>query len=451
MINWTDGGEPPRVDFHMCPRRGSVAERPKEVTARPNPPTASGAGPLAGLKVLDMSKVLAGPLCAQYLGDMGADVTKIEPVESGDDTRGIPPVVRGGGHADGTVFLSANRNKRSIAVDLKHDEGCDLVHRLVRRSDIVIESFGPGVASRLRVDGPTLCAMNPRLIHCSISGYGSVGPMKNGKGYDAVLQSFTGLLSITGDRGGRPVRSPYSPVDQATGLHALSGILACVIERQQTGRGACIEASLFDTGLAFLGYILQGVWQSGEEPQRPGSSHDSLCPYEVFETADRPVLLGVANDSLWQKFCSVAGAEALGRDPRFATNARRVALRQETVAAVASLMRMRTRAQWQAGLDEAGVPCSPVNTLHEMLEHPHTRASGMVACIEHPAYGTVRTVAQPLRFDGKRNPVRRPTPLLGQHTDEILRELGLQEKEIHDLRDRNVVRASESPQQPSNT
>lgn len=404
---------------------------------------------LSGLRVLDLSKVLAGPLCSQYLGDMGADVIKVEPVESGDDTRSFPPFVQGEGHADGTVFLSVNRNKRSIAVDLKTEEGRALVHRLVKSSDIVIESFGPGVASRLAVDSETLCAINPRLIHCSISGYGSVGPMKSGKGYDAVLQSFSGMLSITGDRGGRPVRSPYSPVDQATGMHALTGILACVVERHETGRGGRVEASLFDTSLGFLGYILQGVWQTGQEPQRPGSSHDSLCPYEVFETADHPVLLGVANDSLWQKFCHVAGVPALASDPRFVTNALRVANRQETVAAVSTLMRMRSREAWQAALDAAGVPCSPVHTLQEMLAHPHTEASGMVGAFDHPTYGALKTMAQPLRFNGKRNTLQRPAPLLGQHTEEILLELGLASDEVQALCANHIVRADNAVRSPS--
>lgn len=394
---------------------------------------------LSDFRVLDFSKVLAGPLCAQYLGDMGADVLKIEPVQSGDDTRSFPPFVRAGNHADGTIFLSANRNKRSIAIDLKHTKGRALVHRLVQDSDIVVESYGPGVAQRLGVDFDTLRKINPRLIHCSISGYGNIGPMKHGKGYDAVLQSFSGMMSITGERHGRPARSPYSPVDQATGLHALSGILAAIIERQKTGVGVHVETNLFDTSLAFLGYILQSLWQTGQEPERPGSSHDSLCPYEVFDTADRPVLLGVANDTLWRKFCQVAGAPELACAPDMRTNALRVEHRTATVAAVGALLSRRTRSEWLDALAEAGVPCSPVQTLTEMLTHPHTAASGMVGEYEHPVFGRLKTVAQPLRFCGERNQQYQPPPLLGQNTVDVLRELGLETAEIHALASEKVV------------
>jgi len=397
---------------------------------------------LSGLRVLDFSKVLAGPLCAQYLGDMGADVLKIEPVEFGDDTRGFPPFVQGRGQTDGTIFLSANRNKRSAAIDLKRAEGRALVHRLAAQSDVVIESYGPGVARRLGVDHETLGAINPRLIHCSISGYGSVGPMMHGKGYDAVLQSFTGMMSITGEPGGRPVRSPFSPVDQATGMHAYSGILAAVIKRQKTGLGVHVEVSLFDTALAFLGYILQGVWKTGKEPQRPGSAHDSLCPYEVFDTADKPVLLGVANDVLWRKFCLAAGAPGLAEDERFLTNALRVVHRQETVAAVAALLRTRPREAWLGALHAAGVPCSPVHTLTETLAHPHTEASGMVQRYEHPAFGSLNTVAQPLRWNGERSRVTRPAPSHGQHTAEILEGLGMQPEEIAALAASKVIHAA---------
>jgi crotonobetainyl-CoA:carnitine CoA-transferase CaiB-like acyl-CoA transferase len=384
----------------------------------------AGISPLAGIRVLDFSKVLAGPLCAQYLGDMGADVVKIEPPREGDDTRGYPPFRKGGEDADGTIFLSANRNKRSLAVDLKTDAGRAICQKLAESADVVIESFGPGVAERLGGDHATLLARNPRLIHCGISGYGNAGPMREGKGYDAVLQAFSGMLSITGERGGKPVRSTFSPVDQATGTHALVGILAALLDRSRTGRGMRIEANLFDTSVAFLAYLLQGYWEHGSEPQKPGSSHDSLCPYEVFDTQDRPILLGVANDALWRKFCAVAGTPDLAADKRFATNALRVTNRRETVSAVTAILATRERDNWVAALSAAGIPCSPVHTLGEMSAHPHTEACGIVQRYEHPAYGTLKAVAQPLKFQGERNPVRRPAPLLGEHTREILLEAG---------------------------
>ena len=394
---------------------------------------------LAGIRLLDFSKVLAGPLCTQYMGDMGADVVKIEAVTEGDDSRRFPPLLVAGDDVDGTVFVSVNRNKRSIALDLKSDEGRAIAHKLALTADVAIESFGPGVAERLQIDHRTLMALNPRLIHCAISGYGSTGPMKDGKGYDNVLQAFSGMLSITGERGGNAVRSPFSPVDQGTGMHALIGILAGLLERAQTGRGVRVEASLFDTSVGLLGYILQGFWQTGIEPERPGSSHDSLCPYEVFPTRDKPVLLGVANDSLWRKFCVVAGAPSLGDDPRFATNPQRVSNRHETVAVVTALLATNTRDNWISSLGEAGIPCSPVQTLGEMAVHPHTLASGLIQEYEHPAYGPLKSVAQPLKFHGERLEFGTAPPMFGEHTREVLREAGYADKTLDRLEAKKVI------------
>jgi crotonobetainyl-CoA:carnitine CoA-transferase CaiB-like acyl-CoA transferase len=393
--------------------------------------------PLAGTRVLDFSKVLAGPLCTQYLGDMGADVIKVEALEHGDDTRRWPPFAGD----DGTIFLSVNRNKRSLAIDLKSAAGRAVVHRLVANADVVIESFGPGVAARLGVDFATLEAINPRIIYCSISGYGSVGPLREGKGYDVVLQAFSGMLSITGEPGGAPMRSPFSPVDQGTGLHALIGILAGLLERATSGRAVRVDASLFDTSVAFLGYFLQGFWQRGVEPMRPGSGHESLCPYQVFETRDKPVILGVANDTLWRTFCDVAGqAELANREP-FTTNEERVRNRAATVAVVAEIMQTRTREQWLSALGDAGVPCSPVHNLGELSAHEHTQASGMVFDYSQAPRGDLKGVAQPLRFNGERQPQTRPPPQLGEHSLEVLREAGYNDSEAAALVADGIVRA----------
>jgi crotonobetainyl-CoA:carnitine CoA-transferase CaiB-like acyl-CoA transferase len=387
--------------------------------------------PVAGLKVLDLSKVLAGPLCAQYLGDMGADVLKLESTGAGDETRGWPPFREdAAGERTGTVFLSANRNKRSLAIDLGSEAGRAAVLRLADRADVVIESFGPGVAKRLGVDAATLRARNPRLVHCSISGFGSVGPMREGKGYDVILQAFCGMLAITGERDGPPVRSPFSPVDQATGLHALIGILAALLERSRTGVGTTVEASLFDTATGFLGYFLQGYWERGTEPERPGSGHESLCPYEVFEARDAPLILGVANDGLWRSFCAVAGLQAIVADARFATNAARVAHRDETVALVRRALAERDRDDWIAALGAVGIPCSPLHTLGELSAHPHTAASGMVYEYANERLGPMRAVAQPLRFGGERTALRRPPPAHGEHGRELLREAGYDDAQI---------------------
>lgn len=394
--------------------------------------------PLQGVRVLDFSKVLAGPLCTQYLSDMGADVIKIEPCAHGDDTRLWPPFVG----SDGAIFVSVNRNKRSLALDLKSPAGLEICHRLARSADVVLESFGPGVAARLGIDHPTLEGLNPRLVYCSISGFGTVGPMRDGKGYDVILQAFSGMLSITGEPGGPPLRSPFSPVDQGTGMHALAGILAGLLERARTGRGVKVEASLFDTSVAFLGYFLQGFWKRGTEPQRVGSGHESLCPYQAFETKDKPLILGVANDALWRSFCQVAGQPELAGRSEFLSNAQRVINRKQTVAVVEDIMRTRTRAEWIEVLGKAGIPCSPVHTLGELSEHPHTRESGMVFEFQSEGERALKGVAQPLRFDGERQEPRWRAPALGQHTLEVLREAQYTESEIEALLEDGVVRAA---------
>ena len=389
--------------------------------------------PLKDVRVLDLSKVLAGPLCAQYLGDMGAEVIKVETPGAGDETRGWPPFRETDQARVGAVFLSANRNKRSLTVDMTSEAGREVIERLVRWADVVITSFGPGVASKLGVDAATLQRLNPRVVCCEISGFGSVGPMKDGKGYDVILQSFTGMLAITGEPGGPSVRSPFSPVDQATGLHAMSGILAALYQREKTGQGCTVEASLFDSATGFLGYFLQSYWERGTEPEKPGSGHESLCPYQVFNTVDKPLILGVANDTLWRKFCQLAGLMDVVNDARFRTNADRVRHRAETVALVAARLSTRTRDEWLPALDAAGIPSAPLHSLGELSEHPHTCESGMKFDYDHPQLGRLQGIAQPLRFDGERTALRRPPPLHGQHSRDILHELGYPDEAIEQL------------------
>jgi crotonobetainyl-CoA:carnitine CoA-transferase CaiB-like acyl-CoA transferase len=399
------------------------------------------APPLKGIKVLDLSRVLAGPLCTQYLGDMGADVIKLEDAESGDETRSWP-VFRDG--ADGwrtsAVFLSVNRNKRSIAVDMKSDAGRKLVLTLAASADVVVESFAPGVATRLGVDAGVLRALNPRLIHCSITGFGSAGPLSHGKGYDLILQAFSGMLSITGDAGSPPMRSPFSPVDQGTGLHALIGILAALYARNSTGEGCTVEASLFDTSAAFLGYFLHNYWETKSEPAKAGVGHGGLCPYGIFDTSDKPIIVGVANDALWRKFCSVVGLEGDPDLVQFQTNAQRVVGRIKVEAIVAAALRKQNRAHWFTVLDDAGIPCSPVHTLGEFAAHPHTAASGMLYHYDDARFGTVNGVAQPVKFDGERLAQQRNPPMHGEHSVDILHEAGLSESDIRQLIDSAAVK-----------
>ena len=392
--------------------------------------------PLAGIRVLDLSKVLAGPLCAQYLGDLGADIIKVETVGQGDETRGWPPFPAPG---LGTVFLSANRNKRSIAVDMKTEKGREIVHALARSADVAIESFGTGVAERLGIDAATLRALNDRLIHCSISGFGRSGPLKNSPGYDVILQAFCGIMSMTGDENGGYVRSPISPIDQMTGVHGFSGIMALLYAREKTGKGGTIQVSLFETALGLLGYNLQTYWERGVQPPKCGSSHESLCPYQAFEAADGPIMIGVANDNLWRKFCAVAGLDAIVDDPRFRTNADRVAHRKEAIGHVQFAIAQQAVAHWNDVLAGAGVPCAPINSIAQLLDHPHTSASGIVVEYEHQIAGRLKGIGHPVLIDGAERQAGLPPPMLGQHTDDVLGEIGLSSETISDLRRARVI------------
>lgn len=392
--------------------------------------------PLTGVRVLDLSKVLAGPLCAQYLSDMGAEVMKVEAPATGDDTRGWPPFRAPG---LGAVFMSANRGKRSIAVDLKTEAGRAVVHDLARHSDVAIESFGTGVAERLGIDRATLAAVNPRLIHCSISGFGREGPMRHAPGYDVILQAFSGMMALTGEPGGAHVRSPISPIDQTTGIHALSGILAALYAREATGRVESVEVSLYETAVALLGYNLQSFWEKGAQPERCGSSHESLCPYQAFQAQDGAVMIGVANDALWQRFCAVAGLGDIVDDPRFATNAQRVVHRAETLDRVGAAVARRPVAWWDAELAKVRVPCSPINDLPGLLAHPHTQASDLILSYDKPGAGSLNGIAHPVKFSGRRRAAGLPPPTLGDETEAILRGIGRGDDDIAALRASGVV------------
>lgn len=392
--------------------------------------------PLKGIKVLDLSRVLAGPLCTQALGDLGAEIIKVESPGLGDETRGWPPFKAPG---LGAVFLSVNRNKRSIVIDMKKPEGRELLHELAKEADVAVESFGTGVAERLGIDAPTLQAINPRLIHCSISGFGREGPLRGAPGYDVILQAFAGVMSMTGDESGGYIRSPISPIDQMTGTHAIIGILAALMERQQTGKGGTVRTSLFETALSLQRYNLQSFWQTGLQPPKCGSSHESLCPYQAFEALDGPIMIGVANDNLWRKFCRIAELEDIVDDPRFRTNPDRVSNRAETVTRVQTVVAKQPVSWWYDRLLEAGVPSSPINTLQQLVDHPHTRQSDIVMNYEHPVAGSTTSVGAPYSLDGQERAVGLPPPVHGQHTEEVLRELGLSPQDLAQLRESKII------------
>ena len=385
--------------------------------------------PLKGLRVLDLSKVLAGPLCGQYLGELGADVIKVEPVGAGDDTRAWLPQEKG----QSATFLSVNHNKRSLAVDLKSHAGLAVVHRLAAKADIVLQGFGGGTAAKLGVDYETLKVLNPTLIYCEISGYGRDGPLGELPGYDVMLQAFSGMISTMGESGGNFARASFSPVDLGTGMHALSGVLAAVIERGRTGQGVYLEVALLDTALGFMGYQSQNYWRTGKTPQRMGTGHPAMAPYQAFNTSDGFIMLGVGNEAQWKRFCQVAGLQDMVDDPDFATNKDRVHNFSRTVARVQAVIQTQTLAYWIQHLQAVGVPCSPINTLDHALAHPQVATRGLLVETVHPVLGEMKNIGLPVRFGGAARQAHRTPPLLGQHSSEVLREAGYTDADIQAL------------------
>lgn len=391
--------------------------------------------PLDGIFVLDFSQVFAGPLCAQSLGDLGAEVIKVEPPNKGDDSRGWPPFREG----IGATYLSANRNKKSLALDLKHPEGLAAAHRIAARADIVIESYTTGVAERLKIDYATLKPLNDRLIYCSLSGFGRSGPMRSYKGYDLMLQAFSGIMSITGDEEGPPTRIPFSPIDQATGQNALVGVLAALLERARTGRGCFFEVSLFETAIALLRVPMQNFWETGVQPARSRIRQPAITPYQAFDAADGSLLIGIANEKLWESFCAAVGRKELLHDPRFRRNSDRVDNYEETIAVMNDIVSRKTVVEWEGILSAIGVPHSRINSFSQVLEHEHTMARELLVDFEHPVLGPLKSIGQPIQFNGEKRAFGMPPPLLGEHTCSVLSDFGYDAAEIRSLLDRGIV------------
>ena len=409
--------------------------------------TGAARGALDGLRVLDLSRVLAGPWAGQILGDLGAEVIKVERPGRGDDTRAWgPPYLQDADGRDTTeaaYFLGANRNKRSLAVDLSKPEGQAIVRRLAGQVDVLVENFKVGDLARYGLDAQSLLAEHPGLVICSITGFGQTGPYAERAGYDYAVQGMGGLMSVTGERddlpGGGPQKVGVAVADLFTGMYATVAILAALRHRDATGQGQVIDMALFDTQLAMLANLGSNYLCSGKAPGRMGNAHQNIVPYQVFEARDGHLILAVGNDRQFAKFCDIAGRPDWAADPRFATNAERVRHRATLVPLLEDAIRQRPRADWLAALEAAKVPCGSINAIGEALADPQAQARGSVVDMPHPLAPVLRLIASPMKLSA--TPVRylHAPPLLGQHSDELLREAGFDVKEITDWRAAGVI------------
>lgn len=405
-------------------------------------------GALSHLRVLDLSRVLAGPWSGQILADLGADVIKVERPGAGDDTRAWgPPFLKdayGENTSEAAYYLSANRNKRSVTIDFTQPEGQRLVRELAARSDIVIENFKVGGLAAYGLDYASLKAVNPRLIYCSITGFGQTGPYAKRAGYDFMIQGLGGLMSLTGrpegEAGAGPVKVGVALTDILTGLYSTVAILAALAHRDQAGVGQHIDMALLDVQVACLANQAMNYLTTGNAPRRLGNAHPNIVPYQDFPTADGDFILTVGNDGQFRKFAEVAGQPQWADDPRFATNKQRVANRAELIPLIRQATVFKTTAEWVAQLELAGVPCGPINDLAQMFQDPQVLARGLALSIPHPLAGSVPQVASPIRLSETPVEYRQAPPLLGEHTEAVLSELlGLDEQAMRQLRAAGVV------------
>jgi succinate---hydroxymethylglutarate CoA-transferase len=400
-------------------------------------PQAEPQGALAGVRVLDLTRILAGPLCTMMLGDMGADVIKVEPPGAGDDTRSWgPPFAEG----ESAYYLGVNRNKRSITLNMAMKSGQEVLAGLIKKSDVLVENFKVGTLEKWGFGNDWLQANAPRLVRCSITGYGSVGPKAGLPGYDFILQAESGLMSITGEPEGTPMKYGVAIVDICTGMLACNSVLAALNARHTTGRGQHVEVSLFDSGLAMLANVASNHLISGKNAGRFGNGHPNIVPYTAYPTRDDMIAVAVGNDGQFAKFAALLGHEEWAADPRFSKNPDRIGSREALDALITAELKREGAEQWIEKLMAAGIPCGRINSVAQALAAPHALARDMVTEVEHPTAGKVKMLGIPFRFSDTPASIRRAPPLLGQHTEAVLREeLGFSDARIAELRKEKVV------------
>jgi formyl-CoA transferase len=407
------------------------------MTEKPMADSSETGQALRGVRVLDLSRILAGPFCTMMLGDLGADVIKVERPATGDDTRTWGPPFSGG---ESAYYLCCNRNKRSITVDLRKPQGQELVKELARESDVLVENFTPGLVDRFELDYKTLSRLNPRLVYCSITAYGQDGPYRQRPGYDMVLSAVGGLMWITGERNGKPCKVGVAITDVLTGVYASGAITAALLWREREGRGQYIDCSLLDAQVSALANIASNYLVAGQEATRWGTEHESIVPYQVFPTKDRPIAIAVANQKLWVSFCNVIGKKDWLDDSRFESNPKRVENRDTLLPLVAQEMARKSCDEWMETLVEAAIPCGPVNTMESLFDDPQVRHRSMIAEVPHPTIGDLRLTGIPIKYSATPGQVRLPPPLLGEHTEEILSSvLGYPGERIDALRRDEVI------------
>lgn len=383
--------------------------------------------PLEGVRVLDLTRALAGPYCTMMLGDLGADVIKVERPGRGDDSRGWGPPFAGEPYGpypgESAYFIAVNRNKRSLTANLKSPEGQEVMRRLAGVSDVLVENFRTGVLDRMGLGYEEMHGLNPRLVYCSISGYGRTGPYAERPGYDVIIQAEGGMMAITGPAEGPPSRVGVPIVDITAGMFAATAVLAALRARDLTGEGQLVDVSLLDTQVALLANVASNYLVAGTEPRRLGNAHPNIAPYEAFPARDRWFALAAANERQWAVLCDVIGRPELKDDPRFATNGARVSNRPELVTVLNDVFAARDADEWLPDLREAGLPCGPINTVPDVFDHPQAQARDLALETEHPTAGPVRLTGFPYKLSQTPAEVRQPPPLLGQHTEEVLTEL----------------------------